>query len=738
MRPPSSEPAALTALAWPPALAGEALAALARVTAGRRAPALHLKAAEPGCKGLGERLATLAARLGLEVEAVASSYGQVEQTLRACAPALLALPGADGERLLAVTHGGGGRLQVIGPDLRTGRIAVSEVAQALCRTTEEAAASAIDGMLSRVGLAPRRRARARSLLLRDRLAQAGGLEIGWLLRLAPGESFWRQCRQARLDRTFFAFVGAYTLSYSLLLASWWALGVGVLAGHLVPDALAAWALILLSLVPFRMVSVRSRSRLVIGVGALFRRRLLAGALRLRPDEIRRRGAGQLLGRVIESEAVETLGFTGGFLSMAGLVEVTLAIAVLAAGASPGRAAPLLGAWLLLTLALSWRMLRARRRWTDCRLDMTHALIEQMVGYRTRLVQEERERRHVADDAHLETYLATSRGFDRSRAILLALVPRGWLLAGLAVLAPDLVSGSSSPAALAISLGGILAAYRGLAKCAEGFVHLSGAILSWREAAELFRAAARESGHPAVLAPAAPTPQRWCQDQVLPGPTPARLSGAVAEVDPRADEPAALAAFDLVYRHEDRALPVLDGCTVNIASGDRLLVTGPSGSGKSTLAAVLAGLREPASGLVLLGGLDRPTVGGEDWRRRVALAPQFHENHVFTETLAFNLLMGRRWPPSPGDLVAAEEICRALGLGNLFANMPSGMQQMLGESGWQLSHGERSRLFLARALLQDAEVVILDESLAALDPGNFLQCLDCAVERAPTLLLIAHP
>lgn len=64
--------------------------------------------------------------------------------------------------------------------------------------------------------------------------------------------------------------------------------------------------------------------------------------------------------------------------------------------------------------------------------------------------------------------------------------------------------------------------------------------------------------------------------------------------------------------------------------------------------------------------------------------------------------------------------------------------MVGETGWQLSHGEKSRLYMARALLQGAEVVILDDSFAALDPENLHRCLRCALERAPTLMVIANP
>ena len=80
----------------------------------------------------------------------------------------------------------------------------------------------------------------------------------------------------------------------------------------------------------------------------------------------------------------------------------------------------------------------------------------------------------------------------------------------------------------------------------------------------------------------------------------------------------------------------------------------------------------------------------------------------------------------------------LGLGDLLRRMPSGMMQTVGETGWQLSHGERSRLFLARALLQDAPLTILDESFAALDPESLEACLTCVLRRARTLAVIAHP
>jgi len=296
------------------------------------------------------------------------------------------------------------------------------------------------------------------------------------------------------------------------------------------------------------------------------------------------------------------------------------------------------------------------------------------------------------------------------------VPRGWLLLGLLGLAPAFLAGRGAPAALAVSLGGILLAYEGCKKLATGLAHLAGEALAWQQAAPLFHAAARPE--------AATTP-------TLTRPPAGSAAGA-------GDTVPVLEAHDLVFRYRDRGEPVLQGAGVRIRAGDRLLLEGPSGGGKSTLAALLAGSRMPQSGLLLLDGLDRATLGTEGWRRRVVIAPQFHENHVLIGTLAFNVLMGRGWPPRQADLDEAEKVCRALDLGPLLERMPAGLQQIVGETGWQLSHGEKSRLYIARAILQEASLLILDESFAALDPLTLQRTLRFVLEKAATVVVIAHP
>jgi ATP-binding cassette subfamily B protein len=302
--------------------------------------------------------------------------------------------------------------------------------------------------------------------------------------------------------------------------------------------------------------------------------------------------------------------------------------------------------------------------------------------------------------------------DEAIAPIVAGAPGGWIVLALAGLAPAFVGGTATPAGLAISLGGILFAHRALGGISGGLSALARAGLAWRRVGEIFRAGACAPGTGPFIAHAT-------------------LNGTAAQAGaPLVD------ASQLVFGY-DRSVPVLRGASLRIAPGERLLLQGASGGGKSTLAALLTGLRQPQSGLLLLNGLDRHTLG-DSWHALATEAPQFHENHVLTGTLAFNLLMGRNWPASAVELQAAQTLCEELGLGPLIARMPAGLQQRVGETGWQLSHGEKSRVFLARALLQQAPLTVLDESFAALDPRTLKLCLDSALRRTRALLVIAHP
>ncbi len=698
----------LSAALWPAARLGEALHALA-TKCGLLSKASPL--ADPhgnlDSQSLGPWMETAAASLGLEAEPAATTYPQLAGHLAVAGPALFRMPGDRNAPFLAVLRGNRRTLWLLAPDFSVLRFSMEAVRAALTRDLEAPIAAEVDALLAGAGVPTRRRSRTKAAILQERLS-ATPIENCWILRLGPGAPFWRHLRDTRLPSRLVWLGAAHFVEYLLWIVAWWLMGEAALSGRVERGWLLAWALLLLTLVPLRLVSTWLQGLMGIGVGGLLKLRLLAGALRLEPDEIRHQGAGELLGRVIESEAVESLALSGGFLAMVAIIELAMAAVVLYAGAGGGLQALSLVGWVAATGWIGWRYFRDADRWTRARLEMTHDLVERMVGHRTRLAQEPRERWHDGEDQAVERYLGLSARMERSAALLMALVPRGWLLIALAGIAPAFISGQGSTAALAVSLGGILLGLGAFKKLAGGLANLVGAAIAWQQVALLFHAAARPQ---AVGSPAITT-----------GETAGNL--AVAE------------AHDLVFRYRDHGEPVLRRCTLRVAAGDRVLLEGPSGGGKSTLASLLIGLRLPESGLLLAGGLDRHTLGSDGWRRRVASAPQFHENHVLTGTFAFNLLMGRGdWRAA--DYAEAETVCGELGLGDLLKRMPAGMLQMVGETGWQLSHGERSRLFIARALLQNPDLMILDESFAALDPENLHRALECVLRRARSLVVIAH-
>jgi ATP-binding cassette, subfamily B, bacterial len=364
-------------------------------------------------------------------------------------------------------------------------------------------------------------------------------------------------------------------------------------------------------------------------------------------------------------------------------------------------------WGLLAGMFFVHDLRVRTEWTRQRVSLTDRLVENMTAHRTRAVQQPAVNWHDADDGALERYLATSRQLDQGVARIKALIPAGYVIISIAALAPAFLTGRAALAQLAITFGTILFAASSFERLCFGYSQGATAWIGWKICEPILKAAARAS-LPAVID---------IQD---------KLSKSVVQ------------ARGVSFCHEHRRDAVLTDCSFTIESGDQILLEGASGSGKSTLASILAGSRAPSEGYVLAGGLDRHTLGDAAWRRRIALAPQYHENHIVCGTLIFNLLLARPFPYSPDDVEEAQLVCRELGLGELIDRMPAGLHQIVGDTGWRLSQGERSRIYLARALLQKAEVVVLDESLAALDPDNLRQSLECIMRRSPTLIVIAHP
>lgn len=185
-------------------------------------------------------------------------------------------------------------------------------------------------------------------------------------------------------------------------------------------------------------------------------------------------------------------------------------------------------------------------------------------------------------------------------------------------------------------------------------------------------------------------------------------------------------------HPDRPA-VMDGLTLEIPAGSRVAILGPSGSGKSTLAALALKVAAPQAGRVLLGGVDVARLRAEDVRSRIAWLSQ--ETHLFNDTVRANLALARE-DATDAEFWAALD--RA-GIAETVRGFPDGLDSWIGEGGLQVSGGQGRRLALARALLSQAPVLILDEPATGLDFATeraFLLTLnDVAAGR--TVVLIVH-
>jgi ATP-binding cassette, subfamily B, bacterial len=697
----------LARCSWPMARAGDAIQELAM-----RAGLRHRRAELPDSPGLlaaRDRdaartwIRATAACLDIEAEPATASYGSLGDLLRS-GPALVQIRLGDELRVLAVMES-----HCITPALERVRADACEIRSSLAGQLEKSLVEGLGRILQGAGVSGKARDRVMDAMLEERLASVPVAEV-WQLSIPRSAGLLQQLRHAGIGRQLGIFLGANAVEYALWIAAWILAGRWAFAGRFDMGWLLAWGLVLLTIAPVHTLAAWNQSKIAIASSWVMMRMLLEGSFRLDPEDVRGQGAGQLLGRVLDTEALHTLALTGGLTGLIAVLQLLAAGTLLVLGAQAPWIAILLGVWIALTVLLGWMYYRRRRDWTTARVNLTSDTSERMIGHRTRIAQQPAENWHRGEDGSLAGYVERSRKVDQLAAVFVGVLPKAWLMVGIAAMARGVVTESVSAAFLTAQLGAILLAHNSLRALGAALASLSGAAISVERVRDLLAASKKMEtpGDPAI---------------------------AVAMASPSSRP--LLAMRDVSYRYPGRVSNAVTHATVAIAERDRVLVQGASGSGKSTWGSLASGFRVPESGLLFLRGIDRKTLGGREWRRRVVSAPQFHENYTLAGSLAFNLLMGREWPPDAKDLQEAEQVCRELGLGPLIDSMPAGLMQMVGETGWQLSNGEKSRVYLARALLQRADLIVLDETFAALDPETAQAAMDCVVRRAPSLVCIAH-
>ena len=189
--------------------------------------------------------------------------------------------------------------------------------------------------------------------------------------------------------------------------------------------------------------------------------------------------------------------------------------------------------------------------------------------------------------------------------------------------------------------------------------------------------------------------------------------------------------DVKFGYHDKE--ILHGVTMELKAGTVNAIVGPSGSGKSTIAKLIASLWDVDSGSIKIGGVDIRELAFADFNRKIAYVAQ--DNYLFNETVRENIRQGN--PDATDEQII--EVTKKSGCYEFIMQLENGFDTVVGGAGGHLSGGERQRISIARAMLKDAPIVILDEATAYTDPENeaILQNSIAKLVAGKTLIVIAH-
>jgi thiol reductant ABC exporter CydC subunit len=409
---------------------------------------------------------------------------------------------------------------------------------------------------------------------------------------------------------------------------------------------------------------------------------------LAPARLTTRRSGDLLARIAAD--VETLEDFSVRVVVPPIVAVLVAVF---ASLLLGAFVPALGLVLLAFLALvgigvplatRWlaredaqRAVATRGELTAATLDVVHGLADLVVLDRA----DGRRAAVLALGADLDRTGERQALFRGSSVALAALLTGLCAIAILGIAIPRVVDGTLDGVYLALLPLAAVAAFEAVQPLSTSLQLLGGS-----------RAAA---GRLFELVDAPPTIQEPAERLPAPGPHPLQ-PGLSVEVR------------GLTFAYEPGGRPVLDDVSFSVPAGGSLAIVGPSGSGKSTLVNLLLRFWDYSEGEILVGGCDLRAVAADDARRLIGVVSQRVD--LFDATIRDNLALA---DPDVTDLQIAAA-CRMAQLHDFVMSLPDGYDTRIGEDGIRLSGGERRRLAIARAIIKDAPILILDEATADLD------------------------
>ncbi|HET9674979.1 MAG TPA: thiol reductant ABC exporter subunit CydC [Gaiellaceae bacterium] len=429
---------------------------------------------------------------------------------------------------------------------------------------------------------------------------------------------------------------------------------------------------------------------------------------LAPTELESFRRGELLGRMVDDvDALQGLFVRAlgpplvALVVAAGCVAVT---AVFSPDAAVALAVGLLVGGVAVPALSSLVVGRAARRQAPARAELTAELVEAIRGadelavYGRRDEIRSRVGRRSRELARLGRRDALATGLGDALAILVAGLT---VAAVLAIVITEREAGLLDPVLVATLALLALASFDAVTPLPGAGRELSRTLVSGRRVLDLI------DREPTIVDPAEPVPRP-------PAHAPIELERVIA-------------------RYPGQPTSALSRLSLRLEPGERVALLGPAGSGKTTVTKLLLRFLDPVAGRVTVAGRDVREYRQSDVRRTFALAGQ--DSHVFHATIRANLALARP-DATEADLWHALDRAR---LGDWVASLPGGLDTLVGEEGTELSGGERQRLTVARALLADSPVLLLDEPTAHLDAETAEELVRdvFTATRGKTVLLITH-